>query len=289
MHFMTEQEELLKWMKEHEEFKVMNKEDAQILLNYMEGHDYRLGTDKDGSLVRVDINTDEYEAEPYSLDDVIDIVCEWNDELIRYTSQELNELSQGQDKSLLEVKLASLKQDEIRLDKMFEQTKYPAEIEALAVQLADAFIERLGLVTGDNYMRKIIKKLVKERMDGLIEKCGIKEFMNYATVIQRVHIVDTDFSTDFKYYTEENFELSDMFHNYEMCVGLYIRVKEECSETFQSSLSSELKPLLDDDIIDVTIEKMEDEDYEKYANNEEYDTNNSEYIEFSIRGDKYSE
>lgn len=145
MHFMTEPEELLNWMKEHEEFKVMNKEDAQILLNYMEGHDYRLGTDKDGSLVRVDINTDEYEAEPYSLDDVIDIVCEWNDELIRYTSQELNELSQGQDKSSLEVKLASLKQDEIRLDKMFEQTKYPAEIEALAVQLADAFIERLGL------------------------------------------------------------------------------------------------------------------------------------------------
>lgn len=63
MHFMTEPEELLNWMKEHEEFKVMNKEDAQILLNYMEGHDYRLGTDKDGSLVRVDINTDEYEAE----------------------------------------------------------------------------------------------------------------------------------------------------------------------------------------------------------------------------------
>lgn len=47
MHFMTEPEELLNWMKEHEEFKVMNKEDAQILLNYMEGHDYRLGTDKD--------------------------------------------------------------------------------------------------------------------------------------------------------------------------------------------------------------------------------------------------
>lgn len=105
MHFMTEPEELLNWMKEHEEFKVMNKEDAQILLNYMEGHDYRLGTDKDGSLVRVDINTDEYEAEQYSLDDVIDIVCEWNDELIRYTSQELNELSQGQDKSSLEVKV----------------------------------------------------------------------------------------------------------------------------------------------------------------------------------------
>ena len=32
MHFMTEPEELLNWMKEHEEFKVMNKEDAQILI-----------------------------------------------------------------------------------------------------------------------------------------------------------------------------------------------------------------------------------------------------------------
>ena len=62
-----------------------------------------------------------------------------------------------------------------------------------------------------------------------------------------------------------------------------------CDLHLTSSLSSELKPLLDDDIIDVTIEKTEDEDYEKYANNEEYDTNNSEYIEFSIRGDKYSE
>ncbi len=35
MHFMTEPEELLNWMKEHEEFKAMNKEDAQILLNYI--------------------------------------------------------------------------------------------------------------------------------------------------------------------------------------------------------------------------------------------------------------
>ena len=87
-------------------------------------------------------------------------MCEWNDELIRYTSQELNELSQGQDKSSLEVKLASLKQDEIRLDKMFEQTKYPAEIEALAVQLADAFIERLGLVGIDQSVK--LKSLEQE-------------------------------------------------------------------------------------------------------------------------------
>ena len=51
------------------------------------------------------------------------------------------------------MKLASLKQDEIRLDKMFEQTKYPAEIETLAVQLADAFIVRLGLVGIDQSVK----------------------------------------------------------------------------------------------------------------------------------------
>ena len=66
MHFITEPEELLNWMKEHEEFKVMNTEDAQILLNYMEGHDYRLGTDKEGNFVRVDINSEKYEAEKSS-------------------------------------------------------------------------------------------------------------------------------------------------------------------------------------------------------------------------------
>ena len=74
--------------------------------------------------------------------------------------------SQGQDKSSLEVKLASLKQDEIRLDKMFEQTKYPAEIEALAVQLADAFIERLGLVGIDQSVKELTDSIRSEPVKG---------------------------------------------------------------------------------------------------------------------------
>lgn len=74
--------------------------------------------------------------------------------------------SQGQDKSSLEVKLASLKQDEIRLDKMFEQTKYLAEIEALAVQLADAFIERLGLVGIDQSVKELTDSIRSEPVKG---------------------------------------------------------------------------------------------------------------------------
>ena len=59
VHYITEPEELLSWMKEHEDFKKMNSDDAQILLNYFEGHDYRLGTDKEGNLYRVDVNAED--------------------------------------------------------------------------------------------------------------------------------------------------------------------------------------------------------------------------------------
>ena len=57
-------------------------EDAAILLNYMEGHDYAIGIDSDGKMYRQDVAEENGEIEPYSIDDVIDTVCEWNYELI---------------------------------------------------------------------------------------------------------------------------------------------------------------------------------------------------------------
>lgn len=42
-------------MREHEEFKIINQEEAQMLLDYMEGHDYRVSTDKDENLIKVDV------------------------------------------------------------------------------------------------------------------------------------------------------------------------------------------------------------------------------------------
>lgn len=159
LQYFTEPEELLEWMREHEEFKVMNKNDAQLLLNYMEGHDYLIGTDEEKNLVRADVSLEEIEIEPCEIDDVIDFVCEWNDELIRDTTQELSKMPDGKEKEVLEIKLASLKQDEIKLDKMFSQTKYPAQIEALATELANAFIERLGI---DESVRELTDTIHKE-------------------------------------------------------------------------------------------------------------------------------
>lgn len=144
MHFMTDAGELLDWMREHEEFKIINKVEAQMLLDYMEGHDYRLSTDKEGNLVRVDVNDDQYDTDEYSVDDLIDSVCEWNYELILHTTEEMkkSDISDAE-YSKLEEKMNSLKEQEQILDKLFDQTKYAAKVELLATELAEAFVANL--------------------------------------------------------------------------------------------------------------------------------------------------
>ena len=80
--FLTEPAELLAWVASSvPEFR-MNREGAEILLNYMEGHDYRVGVDPAGNMVRVDVSDANSLLEEYSLDDLIDDVSEWNYELL---------------------------------------------------------------------------------------------------------------------------------------------------------------------------------------------------------------
>ena len=155
VHYITEPEEVLSWMKEHEDFKKMNSDDAQILLNYFEGHDYRLGTDKEGNLYRVDVNAEDEEIVPYDMDEVIDLVCEWNYELIECTVDELKDMPEGPEKNQLEIKIASLKEDEERLDALFDQTKYSGEIEVLAQSIATSMLERMGIVGIDAAIKEL--------------------------------------------------------------------------------------------------------------------------------------
>ena len=145
MHFITEAEELLAWMREHEEFKIINRGEVQMLLDYMEGHDFRISTDKDGNLIRVDVSDEQIESVDYSVDDLIDCVCEWNYELILYTTEELKQENLSEkENALLEEKLDALKAQERILDRLFDQTKHAVKVEELAVALADAFIANLN-------------------------------------------------------------------------------------------------------------------------------------------------
>lgn len=79
---IAEPEELIAWADTFDILLNPSIEDAAILLNYMEGHDYAIGIDSDGKMYRQDVAEENGEIEPYPIDDVIDIVCEWNYELM---------------------------------------------------------------------------------------------------------------------------------------------------------------------------------------------------------------
>ena len=74
----SEPEELIAWAEVYDKQINPSIEDAALLLNYMEGHDYAIGTDAEGKMYRQDMAEENGEIEPFPIDDVIDKVCEWN-------------------------------------------------------------------------------------------------------------------------------------------------------------------------------------------------------------------
>lgn len=135
-------EELIRWLDENDILMGLEEKDAEILLNYMEGHGYSIGT-IDGKLVRADICEVNGEVEDYSIDDVIDAVCEWNYELLLEASNERDNPSDFIEFCRSQGRYESYKEDEIRLDKMFDKTRYGKEVEELAIKLANEAIKRM--------------------------------------------------------------------------------------------------------------------------------------------------
>jgi len=140
-NLITEPQELMKWMSEHDVLMDISAEDIQLLLNYLDGHDYAMGTDKEGNLVRVDVAVEDGECIEYSLDEFIDLVCEWNYELILDADERRNNPKDMLDFSRTQSKYESLKQDEVLLDRMFEQTKYGKDIAEFAERIVGQVME----------------------------------------------------------------------------------------------------------------------------------------------------
>jgi len=135
-------EELIRWVDENDLLMGLEEKDAEILLNYMEGHGYSIGS-RDGKLVRADICEENGELEDYSIDDVIDAVCEWNYELVLEASNERDNPSDFINFCRSQTRYDSYKKDEKRLDKMFDKTCYGKEVEELATRLANEAIKRM--------------------------------------------------------------------------------------------------------------------------------------------------
>ena len=141
---IAEPEELIAWADTFDILLNPSIEDAAILLNYMEGHDYAIGIDSDGKMYRQDIAEENGEIEPYSIDYVIDIVCEWNYELILDAEAHRSDPKDFNDYNEYQSKYESLKADEKRLDRLFDKTSYGKELIEVATELADRVIAQLG-------------------------------------------------------------------------------------------------------------------------------------------------
>lgn len=120
----------------------MTEEEAQKLLGYMEGHEYLLGH-MDGKMFRGDLCYEQGKVywEPYTIDDAVDAVTEWNYDLLREAE---NAVLNAIDSEVLAEKRSyrdSLREDEQILDKMFDRTMHGKAIEAIAVSMAEALIE----------------------------------------------------------------------------------------------------------------------------------------------------
>lgn len=134
-------EDFRAYQKKFAEKYEITDEQIELLLSYHEGHGYVIGA-VEAELYRGDL---EYEAnkilwEEYSMDDIIDAVCDWNYELILDMDMERQNPRDMIDFCEKQNKYDSLKKDEILLDELFEQTKYRVEVEELATQLVNEFI-----------------------------------------------------------------------------------------------------------------------------------------------------
>lgn len=137
--------ELLRYQENFDTGFHFTDKEADVILGYMEGHGYMLGQ-VDGVLYRGDLEdkTNETVWEEFSMDDVIDSACEWNYELILDMDAERQNAPDFIAFGNTQEKYQNLKQDEIVLDKLFDQTKYAVEIEKTAERLANEFLANLS-------------------------------------------------------------------------------------------------------------------------------------------------
>ena len=123
----------------------MTEEEGQKLVDYMEGHGHLLGH-MDGEMFRGDLcdEQDKVTWEPYTIDDAVDAVTEWNFELINETEAAVTYPKDMIDFANQKSKLDSLREDEQILDKMFDRTSYGKMIEAIGTSLAEVLIEDIS-------------------------------------------------------------------------------------------------------------------------------------------------
>ena len=158
---LTEPAELLAWVASYvPEFKI-SREGAEILLNYMEGHGYRVGIDVAGNMVRVDVSDANNVMEEYSLDDLIDDVSEWNYELLTDADMKRKNPENFIDFVNEQARYEALIAEEALLDPLFDQTLYGKHLDELAVELATMLIAGVEAEEELEYSAGVVAERIK--------------------------------------------------------------------------------------------------------------------------------
>ena len=160
-------EELLTFIRDNDIKIIMTDKEAEMLLGYMEGHDYVVGY-AEGELYRGDLGEvpGEIVWDDYSVDELIDSVCEWNYEMILDRDAERQNPKDMVDFANIQSEYERLKTDEAILDRLFDQTKYRADIDKLAEELANQFIQNLNLNGVDSSVKTLVADIKQPVVTG---------------------------------------------------------------------------------------------------------------------------
>lgn len=140
---ITTPQELLDWMKEHDEMKAMGQEEAALLLRYLEEQGHVLSADGSGKLVLTEAATGASTVQQHGMDDVIDLVYNRNFHMVWENSKDIVRTHDTAERDKFVEKLDGLRRDESVIERLFRQTRYPDEMKALASGLSDIFIKKM--------------------------------------------------------------------------------------------------------------------------------------------------
>lgn len=163
----------------------MTEQEADLLVNYMEGHGYNLGH-KDGKLYQGDICYEERKVkwEPTAIDDVVDAVTDWNFEMMQAAEAEMENAYNDDQPDYDEKKRIydCLWEDEKVLDALFDRTKYGKNLNDMAKGLALDFISDMASEGGlDGSIKRMVGEMQKVawEKEGALNESDEFEYQGY--------------------------------------------------------------------------------------------------------------
>lgn len=126
--------ELVLWLHLVQSEVRMEQDGAEIILDYMAEHGMTLAV-RNQELAVLDAGEESPEYKPYSIDDAIHDVCEWNLELIQDMEEGMKNPADQKEYNQFSDALDILKKQEKVLDGLYQQTRYEQMAQECAVEV----------------------------------------------------------------------------------------------------------------------------------------------------------